>query len=151
MTKKTRAELEAENRLLRTHSLGDNVSRVVHSLIKYGAYVLIAYYAIAQPIDSLSGKTTQADIKIDSATSLSVNRSDTTPVGSRSTNYCLIFGAVSLVFGFAGIAYGWKQAKLRKDVVERIQARNQTLEKKLDPKRSTSSLTPRGDTRPEDL
>ncbi len=49
----------------------------------------------------------------------------------------------------AGV-YGWKQRDLRKTTVERLQSRIKELELKLDSKRSSSHLTPRGDTREED-
>lgn len=150
---KSRAELEAENRLLRSHQYADNISKVFQALIKYGAYVLIAYFAIAKPIESLSGKSTFADIKMDTKADVMLQSADKSPPsahGVSQTDYCLLVSISALVFGFAGVRYGRKQAKLRKDVVERIQLRNQNLEKAIDPNRSTSALTPRGDTRPED-
>jgi hypothetical protein len=43
-----------------------------------------------------------------------------------------------------------KQRKLRRDVVERLSSRVPFLEKQLDPGRTSSKLTDRGDTNPED-
>ena len=58
--------------------------------------------------------------------------------------------ALSWTVALIGTAYGIQQRKLRRDTVERLQTRNIELEKKIDQKRSSSKLTARGDTRPED-
>ena len=55
--------------------------------------------------------------------------------------------ATNAEFGFN---YGKHQNNLLKDVIERIEKRNSILEKRLDPERSSSMLTPRGETRVED-
>lgn len=55
-----------------------------------------------------------------------------------------------IVFGVGGIFYGRRQAKLRKDTVERLHPYQEKYEKSIDPNRSSSRLTPRGETRPED-
>lgn len=52
--------------------------------------------------------------------------------------------------GASGAAYGLYERHVRKTTVERMSGRIHELEKEIDPKRSTSRLTPRGDTHPED-
>jgi hypothetical protein len=54
------------------------------------------------------------------------------------------------VFGGGGVVYGMKHRKLHGDNLERMAGRIAELEKLLDAKRSSSRLTPRGKTRPED-
>ncbi|HET7232611.1 MAG TPA: hypothetical protein VFJ16_21555 [Longimicrobium sp.] len=55
--------------------------------------------------------------------------------------------AVAVVFG----GYGLRQRKLRKDTVEHLAPRIKESELRLDSGRSSSHLTHRGDTNPEDL
>ncbi len=55
-----------------------------------------------------------------------------------------------VAFGFGGIAYGRRQAKLRRDAVERLHPYQEQHEKSIDPNRTSSRLTSRGETRPED-
>lgn len=55
-----------------------------------------------------------------------------------------------VAFGLGGIAYGRRQAKLRRDAVERLHPYKERHEKSIDPNRASSRLTARGETRPED-
>lgn len=62
----------------------------------------------------------------------------------------IIIDVLCIIFGIAGIMYGIKQSKLRKDTIERLQGSNKALELKVDPGRSSSKLTKRGETREGD-
>ncbi len=146
--KKTAAELRAELRILRTHGIGNNITKVFRDLIKYGCLVGIAYFAYMS-IDSLSGKTTQADISVKAEGSVSVDTSDTVSQASVPEWYKITLLS-ALFFGGGGIAYGRYQAKLRKDVIQRYHPIMQEAEQRIDNMRSSSELTERGDTRPED-
>lgn len=145
--KPTRAELQAENQRLRDYGFGSNLTKVVRDLIKYGAFVWIVYFVYAS-IDTLAGKTTFANIDVNAKGELSsqseVERSDV-------CQYWWYAVPLAGLFGVGGILYGRRQAKLRHDVIEHEHARTLELEARLDPKRTSSDLTPRGDTRPEDL
>lgn len=56
----------------------------------------------------------------------------------------------SLVFGFGGCGYGLWQRHLRRNNIERLQARVREYELRYDPHRTSSGLTSRGDTNPVD-
>lgn len=128
---KSRAQLEAELAALK-RSRGINSAIVLgNNLLKWGGLVLISRY-IYYSIDSLAGKTTLADVGISFLGNLEVSIT------------------IAWVFGFCGIAYGVWQRKLRRDTVEVLQTRNIELERRIDPGRTSSSLTERGDTREED-
>ena len=129
--KKTRAELEAELRLLRRHRSAEAATSVVNNLTRWGGLTAIAYFAY-RAIDSLAGEATTADIGLGFLTSIKVST------------------ATSWATGLCGVAYGLLQRALRKNTIERLQSRITELESKVDPKRSSSKLTARGDTRPED-
>ena len=128
---KSKAELEAEIRFIKRSRIAEGVIQVSNNLIKYGALVWI-FHEIYLMIESLSGKTTLADIGVSFLGNLKISV------------------AVAWVSCIVGIIYGLKQKKLRKDTVERLQTRITELERELDVKRSSSNLTKRGDTRPED-
>jgi hypothetical protein len=129
---KTKAELEAENRLLRSFRATDGLVSIFNNLIKWGGLVLIFKY-LSVCIIALSGEVTTSDIVIQFLTDFKIN------------------GALACVLGGGSVAYGFSQNKLRKDTVKRIQNRNQQLEKRIDKKRSSSRLTSTGETRPEDM
>jgi hypothetical protein len=58
--------------------------------------------------------------------------------------------AFGYLFGVGGAGYGLRERKLRRQTTERFAARNFSLEKQIDPNRSSSRLTTRGTTNPED-
>ncbi|MBL8271208.1 hypothetical protein [Steroidobacter sp.] len=60
-----------------------------------------------------------------------------------------LFGLLVLL-AFCGVAYGRYQSKLRRDDVQRLSAYKEKYELLRDPRRSSSRLTSRGETRPED-
>jgi hypothetical protein len=128
---KTVAELRAENRVLRHYRASDGVVSVFNNLIRWGGLLGIAYYCYLSVL-ALAGQHTAADIGIKLLADVRISE------------------AVAWLFGGSGVAYGWRQRKLRRDTVERIQNRVERFEKQIDPGRSSSELTSRGETRPED-
>lgn len=129
--KKTYEQLEAELKLLKKGQTTSAITVLGTAAFKWGALVWISYYAF-RAVEALAGQQTFANIVLD------------------------ILGHVTVQIGFGwacgagGVLYGWRQRKLRKDVVERLSGRIADLERQLDSRRSSSRLTPRGDTRPED-
>lgn len=128
---KTAAELRAENRLLRQMRTSEGIVSVFNNLIRWGGVVAISYFTYLS-ITALAGEQTAADIGIKFLADVRVSE------------------ALAWVLGGSGVAYGLRQRKLRRDTVERITARVERFEKELDPSRSSSELTTRGETRPED-
>jgi hypothetical protein len=131
-SKKSKAELQAENQVLRAARRSDGVVSVLNNVVRWGGAVLISRYVFLA-ISSLSGETTVADIGIQFLGNLTVSET------------------VAWIFGGSGVYYGLKHRKLRRDTAERLGSRNAKLEKRLDPQRRSSELTPRGETHPEDL
>lgn len=128
---KSKAELKSEIRYLNRYHIGNTIAAVLTSFFKYGSYAVIAYFAYAS-IDSLSGKVTWAKIFVQIVDDLST------------------IHKLSIGFGLLGVLYGWWQRHLRKNTIERFAPRTKELEQKIDPKRSSSKLTERGETQPED-
>lgn len=128
---KSKAELMAENRLLKTHGRVDAWVAILTTLTKWGGFVLIARYAYLS-VAALAGKETLADIGIQFLSDVRVSE------------------ALAWLLATSGVVYGYRQRKLRRDTVERQHGRIEELERRVDPKRSSSRLTPRGETRPED-
>lgn len=136
--KTTKKELEAEVRRLTTEmhmsresTIAESIVSVVNNLVKWGALALIAYL-MAQCIDSLAGEATTSNIAISLVTDLKMNQ------------------YLAYAFGGSGIGYGIMQRKSKRDTIERLQGRKEALEQMVDPGRSSSKLTPKGLTRPED-
>ncbi len=98
-------------------------------LISWGFLSLIFYFAYLM-IDSLAGQETQANIGI---------------------SMFFDWRSLGILLGAGGIAYGWRERRLRQSTVQRLQPRIQELERLLDPGRTTSLLTEKGETNPEDV
>lgn len=128
---KNKAQLQAENKMLRESKVAEGWITIGQSVVRWAAIVFIIRYAYLA-IVALAGKQTDADIGVNFLADINV--------------------AVALAWSVAaaGTVYGLRQNKLRKDTVERLQQRIQSLEQQVDPKRTSSRLTQRGETRPED-
>ena len=99
--------------------------------MKWGFFAFLIYQ-IRLSVDSIAGKTTITSIIMSLGTRVSVT------VG--------LSWAVTALFAI----WVFFERRLRKDTTERLSLRVQDLELSLDRRRSSSRLTPRGDTRPED-
>jgi hypothetical protein len=108
-----------------------SLTSIFNNLIKWGSicFVVWCFYL---SISALAGKTTLANILIKVLSNLSINN------------------ALCLLLAGGGVAYGLGERKVRQKAIQHIQPRNQELEKKLDPNRTSSELTPRGETNPRD-
>lgn len=123
---KKKSEVEAE-KFDRWLFFFDRVFRLIDRTVPWCGAIGLAYVAIYLPVrDGGGGETT-----INVALKL---------LGDFKANEWLAY-----IFGGGGILYGMSQRKLRKDTVERLQERNARLESILDPNRTSSELTPRGD------
>ena len=103
----------------------------MQTAIPWVGAVAIAYFLYLS-VDSLSGRHTFADIGFAVLADVKISE------------------AIAYVFGAGGVLYGYKYRRLKGDNVERTAERIAELETRLDPDRSSSRLTPRGETRPED-
>jgi hypothetical protein len=128
---KTKAELEAELKALRGARRSEGFVSIANNAIRWGGLVLIARYAFLS-IETLAGQTTNANFLLNFLGNVEI---------SVALSWLAMAGAVM---------YGVWQRHLRRDTVERLQKRNHQLEKLIDDRRSSSRLTERGDTRPED-
>jgi hypothetical protein len=129
---KSRAQLEAEIKLLKRGKLGDQIAGVIRTLIVWGCAVGIARYCYLT-ISTLAGLSTDAKIGVSLLGNLQISE------------------GLAWVLAGSGALYGWKQRKLRKATVEEMATHNKKLEKRLDSGRSSSNLDSKGDTRKEDL
>jgi hypothetical protein len=109
----------------------DAVVSVVGLVLKFAAVVMCVRYGYLSVV-ALAGKSTFAD------------------VGFRILGNLKISEGISYIFGAGGILYGVGQRRLRRRNIERIVPLKNKLEKILDPNRTSSSLTSKGTTRPED-
>src|ERR1700683_1931169 len=109
----------------------DMIGSTIHTIVPWGCAVLIAWI-FYKSVLSLAGQYTFAQI------------------GIRFLGDLRVSDSVAYIFGARGVVYGLKRRKLLRDNIERTANRIADLEKRLDIKRSSSRLTPRGTTRPGD-
>jgi len=137
MAKKTKAVLEAENKILRRSNLSQGIVAVAQTLVRTGGAVAIVFFC-REAIGDLAGKSTDSDI------SFTLAGFDFVADGMKPGEI------VAYVVSVASILYGYLQKRLKKKIIEKMHFRTEELERKIDPKRSSSHLTSSGDTRPED-
>lgn len=106
----------------------DGFVSIANTFVKFGSLPLMALFCYWM-VDSLAGKQTDAKIGIEML------------FDSR------VLGAI---FGTSGVLYGIYERRLRRKTVQHVQPRVKQLEERLDVNRTSSKLTPAGDTNPED-
>lgn len=124
--KKTAAELRAENRILRDTRWVQAATSIVNTVVRWGAAVWIASY-LYRSVVVLAGETTVADF------------------GLRVLGDLQVSTALAWVVAVCGAGYGTWERRVRKKAIERLTPRHRDLERQLDPRRTSSGLTPRGD------
>lgn len=137
MAEKSKAELRAQIQILKAKVQSNTLARSIEALAKWGGISACAFFGY-KAIEALAGKTTWTDIKfmVDGC--------------SIDCKWALIAGGISLLVGVLcaviGIVYGTWQKRLRGDLIKEKSARITELEKNLDKSRSTSGLSPTGQT-----
>lgn len=132
---KTKAQLLAENKELRRTKLRSSVTEIVIALIRYGAIVACVYFlstSISTALTTLAGKTTSANILVNLLGNLNLSNS------------------IATLFGGGGIAYGLMERRQRQNMIQRQHGRVKKMEQQIDPNRSSSNITEKGDTNPKD-
>ncbi len=123
--KRSRAELEAENRILRRGQRVTVVSGVANRLITVGGFVWIAHY-VRDTLVALSGENTIADVAISFLGHVGVSES--------------FAWMVAILCG----GYGFAQRTMRRKNGTRLGKRIRELEEAIDPERSSSELRETG-------
>ncbi|RMF14191.1 MAG: hypothetical protein D6761_09845 [Candidatus Dadabacteria bacterium] len=117
----------------------DGIVRIWQTVVPWAGWVLISLFAWLS-IRELAGHVTIANIKI-LAQAMS---------GGESPCPAWYLVVASVMLGLGGVWFGRRERRLRKDTIERLHPYQRLWEERSDPDRSSSNLTPRGDTRPED-
>jgi hypothetical protein len=117
----------AELRYLLSLKRWDTVTELGGKLIQWGGLVVIAYFVYLSTV-ALAGKTTLAEIGVKVLGNLTVSRA-----------------IITLLTG-SGWAFGLGQRRLRRKAISRIANEKNELERRIDPKRTSSDLTSRGTT-----
>ena len=131
MPPRSREQLEAELRVLRNRRLSDGWASVATNVVRWGGLVGIAYFT-SEAVKSLAGQQTAAAFVLLWPTEFKVHV------------------AIPWVTAVAATAYGLLQRHLKNGTVKELHAYIKSLERRLDPNRSSSGLTSTGETRPED-
>lgn len=114
---------------------GETIYAAVVRLSKWLPITVISYFGYLS-IAALAGKSTLAAFGLYLVADLKVNT--------------VLSHLAMAAFGLGGTSYGYAQRKLKQRNIERMSRKNEELEQRLDPNRSSSRLTKKGLTRPED-
>lgn len=129
------AKLRADNASLRGLLLSDRLGRSFEGFFRWGGIVLVAMF-IRDIGVAWAGKNTNADVDIGVIMDLLSNT-------SISVVIAWIFAAVCLIYGLI------QQARCR-SLIKRFAPAKAQAERKVDPDRTSSSLTITGTTNPSD-
>jgi len=109
----------------------DVVQTVAVQVIRWGVLLgLGRYFYLTMAV--LAGKQTLADIVIRLLANIKIGQ------------------GVAYLFDASGIIYGYGERRLRQKNIQRLAKSKNELERKLNPTRTSSNLSPRGTTRPGD-
>ena len=122
---------DAVSRSLYQLKLLDVINSLGSKAIRWGVGLMMVYW-LASAVKELAGQETYADIFLGFMGSLTIEK-----------GLCYGVGAV-------GVEYGLVEKKFRRDRTENMAKRIQELEQGIDPERTSSNITVRGTTRPED-
>lgn len=109
----------------------DVLAKALDQIIPGVVLVLIVYFGIYRTAHDLAGRRTLADF------------------GFRLFADAKPDEIIAYALAIVGWFFGVNAQRLRRNTTERLTARIQELERKIDPERTTSGLTPRGKTPPE--
>jgi hypothetical protein len=124
---KTRAQLEAENEMLRGVHRWNAISDMFRTTVRTLGGVVIAFW-VYKTAAVLAGHSTDASFFLGVLSDIKVSQ------------------GLLAAFGLGGLSYGARQRHLRKKNIERLEGRLRELEQMVDPGRSSSLLTRRGET-----
>ena len=150
-------------KMLLAHALVKFSGTPSNNLTKYLPFVLIVYFG-AQPfadsiasLTAFAGKVTEISAKADVKIDKNSKSEDTESIHIASNlqsnpNIWMAGITISAILIAFGCCYSARRHRnLRMDTVQSMQSRIEYLETHFDSNRSTSGLTKRGETNPEDL
>lgn len=137
LKKLSKSQLIEEIKKDRREFLSHQIAKTLRWLIvTVGVCICVYFISI-----NFAGVVTIADIN--------ANVSYSDGKESSKLSYFLVSG-FGIILGVIGVLFGWRQNDLRKHTVSRLHEYQLLYEKSIDPKRTSSDLTQRGDTREED-
>lgn len=113
----------------------ETLDSAVARLSKWGPFCIISYFVYLS-ISALAGKATLAQFGFWIFADLKATK--------------VFSHVVTSLFGLGGVTFGYRERKLRQKNIERMSAQLSEYEINFDPQRSSSRLTKKGSTRPED-
>lgn len=144
-SRKSATQRGVEARYLAYAKISGHIASVLITLFKYGflaaGIVATAFYS-HKCVECLAGLETNADISISFFSKTTLKAMLAGDSGLRNT--------IFFTFGVFGTIYGIAQKWFRRKDIARLKTRDPARERRIDPRRSSSLLTERGETRPED-
>jgi hypothetical protein len=109
----------------------DIVNSTIQTTIKVAGFVVVAWILSAS-LRILAGKQTILNVAMQVVASLGLS------------------AKISYALGITGVVYGLRQRHLRRLTIEKMSGHQRKLEQALDQKRTSSEITLKGTTRPDD-
>lgn len=129
---KSKEVLQAEITFLKKGGIAEQVGTVIQAVLKWSAIAFTAW-CFKEAVIAYAGKTSEANVIVSFLGKMEISN------------------ALAWIFGVSGVAFGYKQRNLKGETVERLQSRIKELERKFDPRRTSSQLTTTGETNPKDV
>jgi hypothetical protein len=138
------ARLREQNSQLRRFGAFNGATKVCGELVR-AARVVLPWYFIYRTAAAFAGRTST----IDASGAVRVESDSISKALERIFTEGSLFVLFAII-GVAGLAFGYNQLRLRQRVIEHLSPYQQKYEALKDPKRSSSQLSPKGETRPGD-
>jgi len=131
------------------------VGKVLPSLFRWGFPALIAFF-LREPLIAFAGKVTIANVKVQAdlgpgANSSLAGKAFECPQPDLFNGWVIAFLFLMAALAAGAVLYASASRRLRLQVVESFHPVQRQQQLKIDPNRTGSRLTPRGETSPEDL
>lgn len=127
---------------------GGNLTKVLVTGMRATALVA-CFYFVTDLVKALSGKDTKADISFNIGAQLLSHLDLDVEIINLETIYLIAFVILSILT-LSAVGWAFRERALRKHQLEKSQERIVKLERLIDPTRTSSYLTPQGETNPQD-
>jgi hypothetical protein len=138
------ARLREQNAQLRRFGAYHGTTKVCGEVIR-ALRTVLPWYFIYRAVAAYAGKTSQ----LTASGALRVESDSLRDALERALTQNSLCALLAL-FGVLGVIFGYRQLRLRQNLIAHLSPYQQKYELSIDPKRSSSNISPQGETRPGD-
>jgi len=138
------AKLKEQNTQLRRFGAFNGTTKICGDALRV-ARIVLPWYFIYRAVEAYAGRTSV----LDATGTFRVESESFVEAVEKILNAHTLCASFVLI-GIAGMVFGYKQIKLRQRNIQHLSPYQQKYERLKDSKRSSSQLSPEGETRPGD-